>query len=104
MKEVAPDMQVSEDVLEEPEPQPVEGICHVYTDTEEVIICPLLSKLCFLMFSIIPKHTNLFKAASQKKICLAIFIKMENPPIKHIHSTNRKVCSDIEILLGAGEG
>lgn len=47
MKEVAPDMQVSEDVLEEPEPRPVEGIYHVYTDTEEEMICPLLLKLCF---------------------------------------------------------
>lgn len=88
MKEVAPDMQLSEDVPEEPEPLPVEGIYHVYTDTEEEMICSLLLKLCFLMFSITPKHTNLFQAASQKKIRLAIFIKTENPPIKCIHSTN----------------
>lgn len=39
MKEVAPDMQLSEDVPEEPKPLCVEGIYHVYTDTEEEMIC-----------------------------------------------------------------
>ena len=39
MKEVVPDMQVSEDVPEEPEPPPRKGICHFCTDPEEEITC-----------------------------------------------------------------
>lgn len=48
MREVAPDMQVSETIPGEPEPLPMKkGICHLWTDTEEEIICPLLYKLFF---------------------------------------------------------
>lgn len=86
MKEVAPDMQVSEDVPEEPEPLPVEGICHVYTDTEEEMICPLLLKLCCLMFSITPKHTNLFKTASQEYVWL--YLSKHKTLQLSIYSTN----------------
>lgn len=49
------------------------------------------------MFFLTPKckYTNIFKAPeapqevpSQKKICVTVPIKTENPPIKSVHSTN----------------